>query len=222
MKKIAIIIVLLMISNVIFAQLKTINGKVTGFHKFPFKNIVVVAKDTKSRALTDENGEFSIVCKEGETLIFESKSCQRKKLKVKNAEDSVFVNLVFKNNKKSREYAVGYGIISEQNLTYAVSNLNHKNINTNSYTDIYEMIKGRFAGVSVQSNNEIIIRGKSTIYGKNSALLIVDGLPVNDLSYLNPQDVKSIDVLKDASASIYGSRGANGVVLVTTKTTAED
>jgi TonB-dependent SusC/RagA subfamily outer membrane receptor len=88
------------------------------------------------------------------------------------------------------------------------------------YTDIYDLLRGKFAGVTV-SGNEIIIRGVKTFQGVegNSALLVVDGIIVNqhDFALISPLDIQSVDVLKDGSSSIYGSRGANGVVIVETK-----
>jgi len=87
------------------------------------------------------------------------------------------------------------------------------------YTDMYELIRGRFAGVQVQSNGDIIIRGVNSFNSSSSALIVIDGVPSNSgiLSSLPPIQVKNISVLKDGGAAIYGTRGANGVVIIETK-----
>ena len=82
---------------------------------------------------------------------------------------------------------------------------------------IYSVEEGRVAGVMVTPDRRIIIRGIGTINGSTDPLIMVDGYEVQDLSVINPRDVKSVDILKDGSASIYGVRGANGVILITTK-----
>lgn len=216
MKKIMIILIVILGCIKLSAQAVIVNGKVTGFNKYPFKNIKVSAKKAKTAILTDENGNFSIACLPKDILIFESKSCNKKTYKITNPNDSVKVNLIFKNTPESREYALGYGIISENNLVYAISNLNNDNNNFGIYTNMYELLRGKFPGVDVRGNI-ITIRGIKTINCSSNALLVVDGVIVNDLSFIPPNTVKSVDILKDASASAYGCQGGNGVVIITTK-----
>jgi len=100
----------------------------------------------------------------------------------------------------------------------AVANLNNDDIDFSQYTNMYELIQGRFAGVQVM-NGEIIIRGVNSINSSSAALIVVDGVPSDNsiLATLPPVQVKSIDILKDGSAAIYGARGSNGVVLIETK-----
>lgn len=115
---------------------------------------------------------------------------------------------------------VGYGYVKKENLTNSVSSLNLNNKDVASYNDIGEYLQGRVPGLTVikdGSRYRFLIRGMNTINGTSEPLLIVDGVEVSDISFLNPQDISSIDVLKDASASIYGARGAFGVILITTK-----
>jgi TonB-dependent SusC/RagA subfamily outer membrane receptor len=217
MKKIVLLTSVVLFAYMASAQVRTVSGKVTGFHQYPFKNITVEAKKAKTKVLTDINGEFSIACYSDDILIFQSKSCLTAKRKIKNPDDSVKINLVFKTDKKSKEYAIGYGIISEENLTHAISNLNNSDTDFSIYSDIYELIRGKVPGVVITNSHDIIIRGSATIISSNAAYLVVDGIPVQNLSYLQPRDVKSIDVLKDASTtSSYGANGANGVILITT------
>jgi len=207
---------LLFVFNCAYSQMNVIRGKVTSFHKYPVKNIMVKAKKSKSKVQTNDSGIFEIVCIPNDILIFESQSFVPLRYKIKNIDDSVIVNLVFKDTEKSKEYAIAYGYMSEKNLTYAVSNLTNENNNFEVYSNVYDLIKGRFPGVNVNGSN-ITVRGIGTINGNSSALLVVDGVVVNNLDFINPRDIKSINVLKDSSASIYGSRGANGVVLIETK-----
>jgi TonB-dependent SusC/RagA subfamily outer membrane receptor len=122
---------------------------------------------------------------------------------------------------KAERYAnVGYGTVNSKRLTNAISTLNNSDVDFSMYTDMYDLLRGKFSGVVVEGNN-IIVRGVKTFQGVegNSALLVVDGIIVSqhDFAMLSPLDVQSIDVLKDGSSSVYGSRGANGVVIVETK-----
>ncbi len=117
-------------------------------------------------------------------------------------------------NRLQEKVNIGYGTSTREQLTNSVSTVA---INENvPYTTIYDMIQGKCAGVIVRGNS-IQIRGISSINLSTEPLLIVDGVEMKDVSGINPRDVKEIQVLKDAAASIYGSRGANGVILITLK-----
>ena len=130
--------------------------------------------------------------------------------------DSLIVNLVFINTRKNREIAVGYGYVKEEDLTHAVSHLEQENNEYCHYHDIYDLIIGRFAGVVVE-NGQVIVRGRNTFYGSDEALYVVDNVVVNSIHWITPCDISSIDIIKDGSAAVYGSRGANGVVLIQTR-----
>ena len=115
---------------------------------------------------------------------------------------------------------VGYGSTKKKNLTTSVSSVKAKNTETNGYSHVAEYLQGRVPGLIVRKvggSYKFNIRGINSINSSTDPLLIVDGCTVNDIDYLNPKDIKSVEVLKDASASIYGSRGACGVILITTK-----
>lgn len=110
---------------------------------------------------------------------------------------------------------LGYTKVRKSDSTHSVSNIEVKR--GSGYTNIYDYIKGRVAGVDVVGTT-IKIRGSRTIMGSDDPLFIVDGLPTEDISHLSPDMVQSIDVLKDASSTaLYGHRGANGVILITTR-----
>ena len=115
---------------------------------------------------------------------------------------------------------VGYGYVKRKNLVNSVSKVSMENDQNMSYNDIGEYLMGRVPGLTVIKTGttyKYIIRGLSSINSQTDTLFIVDGVEVMDISYLNPRDVKSVEVLKDSSASIYGTRGACGVILITTR-----
>jgi len=117
---------------------------------------------------------------------------------------------------EAKEVNIGYGTAPQETISSAVSSVP---VNTDSvpYADIYEMLQGKASGVVV-TGKSVKIRGVNSIYSSTEPLFIVDGSPMSDISSINPRDVKSIDVLKDAaSCAIYGNRGANGVIIITTK-----
>ena len=119
---------------------------------------------------------------------------------------------------------VGYGYVRKKDLTTSVSQLSVDDKEINSYTHIAEYLSGRVPGLSVVKTGgeyKYLIRGITTINGSNDPLFVVDGMEVMDIDYLNPRDIKSVEVLKDASASIYGTRGACGVVIITTRREVE-
>ncbi len=122
---------------------------------------------------------------------------------------------------------IGYGYQKAGNITTSISTLNTKDHSTNGYGNIYDYLQGRIPGLNVYRDTsnptgyKIVIRGIHTLLGSSDPLVVLNGVPLSgtvDLHFINPSDVKSIDVLKDAgSAAIYGTRGANGVILITTK-----
>lgn len=113
---------------------------------------------------------------------------------------------------------VGYGSQSKRNMTTAVSNVKVKKSDSQTYSDMYAYLRGRVAGVMVTTDNRIIIRGIGTNSDATDPLILVDGVQTTDLSGINPADVKSVDVIKDGSSAIYGMQGANGVIIIKTRT----
>ena len=114
---------------------------------------------------------------------------------------------------------VGYSKARKKDVTYSVGHV--KNDDNRVYSDIYEYLMGKVPGVRVertgQNSAKVFVRGINSINSSTDPLFIVDGVAVSDISTINPYDVESVDVLKDSSASIYGVRGANGVILITLK-----
>ena len=120
-------------------------------------------------------------------------------------------------DKTEEEINMGYGKIPASESTYAATRVDLKGNQITLYANIYDYLRGRVPGVLVTSDNQIIIRGLHSINLSNDPLYILDGSEIADISDINPMDVESIDVLKDSSSSIYGARGANGVIIITTK-----
>lgn len=115
---------------------------------------------------------------------------------------------------------VGYGYVKRKNLVNSVSKVSVDQDEMMSYTDIGSYLMGRVPGLQVQKSGntyKYTIRGINSINSPTDPLFVVDGLVVEDISYLNPRDIKSVEVLKDASSSIYGARGACGVIIITTR-----
>lgn len=115
---------------------------------------------------------------------------------------------------------IGYGSTKKGNLTMAVSQVKVDDKEVGGYSNMYDYLRGRVPGVNVIGTGrsaQIQIRGINSINCPTEPLILVDGVEISDLNMINPNDVKSVSVLKDASSSIYGSRGANGVILITMK-----
>lgn len=115
---------------------------------------------------------------------------------------------------------IGYGYVKKKNLTTSVSRLEVEEKNLGGYPDIGAYLQGRVPGLMVRKSGDtykFTIRGINSINASTDPLIVVDGVPVEDVNFLNPRDISSVEVLKDASASIYGTRGACGVILITTK-----
>lgn len=223
--KIKLFIISILIASVAFSQDKTLVGKVTTFDSIPLIGVDVLVKSTKQAYKTDSLGRFQVFCNPEDKLEISANGFYTQKVKVEKGIRLMLINLKLKKGDDNMDLAsryvnVGYGYVDAKSLLNSVASLNKNDIDFSVYTSMFDLIQGQFPGVTVQGN-QIIVRGTSTIYGveTSAALIVIDGAIVSaqDLANLSPQDVQSIDVLKDGSSSIYGSRGANGVVLIETK-----
>ena len=224
-RKMLLLFVAVVFSLHVFAQDKTLVGKVTTFDSIPLIGVDVLVKSTKLAYKTDSLGRFQVFCNPEDKLEISAKGFYSQKVKVEKAIRLIYVNLKLKKGDDNLDLAgryvnVGYGYVDSKSLLNAVSSVNKSDIDFSVYTNMFDLIQGQFPGVTVEGNR-IVVRGSKTIYGTESdaALLVVDGMIVStqDFANLSPLDVQSVDVLKDGSSSVYGSRGANGVVLVETK-----
>ena len=202
------------------AQTRVVYGKLTAFNQYPLKNIEVAARKSKAAVRSDSLGIFSIVCNKRDVIKIKPKAFVPVSRSVDSGTDTLYINLVFVDNKSNREIATGYGYINEDDLSFAVSHMQQENNEFCNYNDIYELIRGRFPGVQVShyvGGGAVYIRGINSINLNTEALYVVDGVITDNLGFVHPCDVASIDVLKDGQAAIYGARGGGGVVVVETK-----
>lgn len=223
--KLMLLLAVLMISAFSFSQDKILVGQVTVFDSIPLSGVVVWVKSTGQKVHTDSLGRFQVFCHPKDKIKIEASGFYTKKVNIDKDIRMLLVNIKLKKGVQNLDIAeryvsVGYGHANKNVLANAISSLNNKEMDFSMYNDMYDLIQGQFPGVAVEGNS-IIVRGTKTFYGTqgDGALLIIDGIIVTpqDFANLTPLDVKSVDILKDGSSSVYGSRGANGVVIVHTK-----
>lgn len=208
------------------AQVKTVTGTVTDENDKPLPGVTVAVKNGPAATQTDSAGKFSLKAALKATLVFSSVNYQKKELVV-DARQVYTIILSSVSGTLDDVVVVGYGTQKKRDLTGAVSSVNMKDFSKAPVKSFDDALAGRVAGVVVTSadgqpgsNASIVIRGAGSITQDNSPLYVIDGFPSenSNANSISPADIESIDVLKDASAtSIYGARGANGVILITTK-----
>ena len=221
MKTIALISVCILFSLSSVAQTRVVKGKLITFNTYPVQNVEVASKKAKSTVMTDSLGQFEIVCNEKDVIMIKAKVFQSFNKKVKEDDDYISANLIFRDTPENREIATGLGYITHEQLTFALAHMADENNDFCNYTDVFSLVKGKFPGVTVKSNSMgtdgIFIRGDKSLYGDNEAIYVVDGVRVGDVSFVNPCEMATIDILKDGGAALYGSQAANGVVVIETK-----
>lgn len=204
-------------------QAKTVTGTVTDVSGEPIIGANIRIKGTTTGTITDIDGNFSIKA-EPQSVIEVSYIGYLTQETVINNQKSI--RFLLKEDTKTLDEVVviGYGVQKKADLTGSVANINTEKLNTQSNANIGQALQGKIAGVDIVSQGgapgsgtRIMVRGIGTL-NNASPLYIVDGMYMNSIDHINPNDIASIDVLKDASsAAIYGSRAANGVIIVTTK-----
>ena len=208
--------------NVINA--KRISGVVVSETGEPVAGANVTVKGANVGVATDANGKFSIEASEGEFLIVSHVAYETVEVLV-GSNQNLVIKLKHKSTEMEQAVVVGYGTLKKKDLTGSVSTFSSKDLENRPATQFGYAIEGKAAGVQVirssgqpQAGFSIRVRGTSSITAGSDPLYIVDGVPTENINDINPADIDNITVLKDASsAAIYGNRGANGVVLVTTK-----
>lgn len=209
------------------AQNKTVKGKVTDEGGSPLQGVNILARGTKKGVQTDAGGNFSItVSGTGNIALVVSSVGYASKVVTVSGDDPLTITLNKEVITQEDVVVVGYSSVKRKDLTGSVSSVNAKQLKDFPLSSAAEALQGKLAGVQLVSTEGapgadilVRVRGGSSITQDNSPLYIVDGVQVeNALSVLSPQDIASVDVLKDASTTaIYGARGANGVVIITTK-----
>jgi TonB-linked SusC/RagA family outer membrane protein len=212
-------------SQLAFSQ-QTITGKVLDSNKEPIIGVAVQVKGVKKVTITNNQGQFSIEANPGQTLVFSSIGYATKELIV-GQNKNVTISLEISYADLNEVVVVGYGTQKKSDLTGAVASLNTKVLEERPQTNIIGALQGSVPGLNITiagsnaegSSTVTRIRGSKSITADNKPLIILDGIPFEGpFSEINPNDVQSLEVLKDASsAAIYGARGANGVIIITTK-----
>lgn len=245
--KSAAVVLLLCITQLAMAQDRVISGRVTDSKDGSgVPGVTVAPKGTKTGTQTGSDGSFRIsVGSSVTTLIFSSVGYATQEVDI-SGKSTVEVSLVVSNASLGEVVVTGYGTARRKDLTGSIASVKEKDFNKGVFTSPDQLIQGKVSGVQILNNSgqpggasTIKIRGNSTVTGSGQPLFVVDGVPLdgrsprpgvgdigfggsnpasNPLNFINPQDIVSIDILKDASATaIYGSRGAYGVVIITTK-----
>lgn len=207
-----------------FQQSHSVSGKVTDSSGGSLPGVSVVVKGSTIGTITDADGKFSIAkVSDNAILVFSFVGMKSQEIVITGKSD---INVMMKEEAVGLDevVAIGYGTMKKRDLTGSVSSVKNTELAAFSSTNVSQALQGRVAGVQVQQNNghpganvQIRIRGANSIKGSNDPLWVIDGFPGNPVM-LNISDIESMEVLKDASATaIYGSRGANGVIIITTK-----
>jgi iron complex outermembrane receptor protein len=237
MEKIRLTLILtllkILIPGVVLSQI-TVTGTVTDADDgTTLPGVNIQAKNTEIGTITDVDGNYSITVPENAVLLFSYIGYAAQEIEVGNR---TVINVALKLQTELLEeiVVIGYGQVRKEDATGAISTVSAKDFNQGSITSPQELITGKVAGVSIisdggapGSNSTIRIRGGSSLTASNDPLIVVDGIPVdnttiagmsNVLNSINPNEIETFTVLKDASATaIYGSRASNGVILITTK-----
>lgn len=217
MKSLAIIAIAILFSISVQAQTRVVHGQLSVFDSFSVQNVEITSQNAKATTMTDSQGQFSIVCEENDVIKIKTKLFKQSRIKVGPETEQLLVDVQFIDTPRNRKLAVGYGYISQADLSYGISCLEQKNHDFCSYSNIYDLVRGQLSGVTV-NGSDIYVRGGRNSFTSEAtkALYIVDNHPTSDLDWLQPCQVQSISVLKDSNAAIYGVNGGNGVVLIET------
>ncbi|MEO8582251.1 MAG: TonB-dependent receptor [Flavitalea sp.] len=220
----------------------TVHGRILNEKGEPLEGVTVMVKGNSKATITNTNGEYTIVVPNKSSLLVFSFVGYASIERAVNNNTSIDLTLAVENKIYEEVVVVGYGTQRKKDLTGAVSSVKTSDLVLSQGPDIGDMLKGKAAGLMIRQNSaqpggglDIMIRGAGSINASNDPLIVVDGFPISDLQQpesggryvagtqsvlnsFNPNDIESIEVLKDASATaIYGSRAANGVILITTK-----
>lgn len=202
---------------------KMIKGTVTGSKGEPLPGVNILVKGTNNVVTTDFDGKFSIdVPDSNSVLVISFTGFVTKEVR---ATDGLTIQLEEENQTLNEVVVVGYGTQKKASTTGAIASIKGGVLTQNASANVSNGIAGRMSGVIANNrsgrpgddSSSLLIRGFNSFGGGTSPLVVVDGIPDRDLNRINPDDIESVTVLKDASAAIYGVRSANGVILVTTK-----
>ncbi|MFL5748523.1 MAG: TonB-dependent receptor [Niastella sp.] len=203
---------------------KKVTGKITDPNGTPLSGVTVTIKGTSKATTTNEQGVFTITAEDNDVLVFTYVGFDPQEIKVG---DNTQINLSLTSAASSLEniVVIGYGTVKKRDLTGSVVSLKGDEVKKIAAGNVMESVQGKVAGVDITrtsggagSSVNVTVRGNRSILAQNTPLFIVDGIQYPNFQDINPNDIQSMEVLKDASSTaIYGSRGANGVIIITTK-----
>jgi len=205
-------------------QMKNVTGKVTDDSGEPIPGVAVTVKGTSTATVTDMNGNYTLaVPASGEVLSFSFVGMKTQEIVI-GSQTTISISMITETIGIDEVIAIGYSSTSRKNVASAISKLSSDEIVGLSVSDVRQTMQGKIAGVQVTNNSgdpgsgaRVIIRGMGS-FSNPDPLYVIDGIQGGDINSVHPQDIENITVLKDASsAAIYGTAGANGVVLITTK-----
>jgi len=197
-----------------------ITGYVVDINHYPVVNAIIIVDKIKTSVVTDERGFYKVRVKPNSTSvgiisfthgILEEAINGRTRINFTFPVSVLGQNIIPEYKPEEEEINIGYGTVKRKNLTTPVTKIYGRQYS--SYTSIYDMLQGTVPGVTVNKGH-VLIRGLSSRYLSNEPLFVVDGTPVSSIAEIPPQNVESIQVLKGSASAIYGSRGANGVILI--------
>lgn len=206
------------------AQEIQVRGTITDAQKEPLPGASIVLKGSLNGVITDINGQYALSVPSNGILIISFVGMKTTEVQV-NGQPVIDLTLHEDVSLLDELVVIGYGSVKKKDVTTSISTVSTKELDQKPITHVAQAIQGRAAGVSVIKPNGspdagmvIRVRGTTSLNGSNDPLYVVDGIPMTDISFLSSNDIESIQILKDASsAAIYGSRAANGVVIITTK-----
>lgn len=200
-----------------------ISGKVSDNNNEPLVGVSIRVEGTDKGAITDIDGNYSLTCASDATLVFSFVGYTEQKINVKN-QSVINITLLPSANSLSEVVVVGYGQSSRKTLTSAVTTMKPEDLNRGAISDVGQLLQGKVPGLNISASGDpnrpaaVVLRGASTLNSSQGPFYVIDNVPGADISTVAPDDIATIDVLKDAAATaIYGNRAANGVIMITTK-----
>ncbi len=220
-------LVMLFLYQVTYAQSRPIAGRVfSAADSLGLGGVTITIKTADTQTSTTNTGDFSIQADVGATLVFSFVGYESKELTITANMTPLAIFLDPSSDSLDEVVVIGYGTIKRSDLTGSVSTVTASDLRKVPVYNSAQSLKGRASGVDVKQNSgnptgriEVRIRGANSMIGSNNPLYVVDGVPLSGgIEYISPSDIETMDILKDASSTaIYGARGANGVVIITTK-----
>ena len=204
-----------------FSQTRVVKGKITAFNQYPVQNVEVSSKKNKSTVVTDSMGQFELVCSERDVILIKTKVFEPLNKKVSAKDSYLTANLVFRDTKKNREIATGMGYLNTDQLSYGLSHLSQQNNDFCNYPDIFSLIRAKFPEVQVKNGpggaEGIYVRGQKSFTLETEAVYEVDKMIVADISFINPCEISTIDIMKGGGTAVYGTKAVNGVLIIKTR-----